>query len=412
MWWLIYRFLIFALFLTLLLLLGTFPSVICGLGPYLTFQFVAKFQVYKYENVQSHPSGVGISKMSATWEEVSLAKQDNRRELALQGKEISKRIDRNGLDTCIYQLVHLNYLEISGTTLSDLQTGLGNLENLTSLLLCNNKLSTVPAEIGNLKKLKILNVSNNALESLPKEVCSLAELDTLNLSMNKLAEIPEVKELTNLHIFNVSKNELSALPDGIFSVDLAHLSQILASDNQITELSEEIENLPHLNTLDLSNNKLNEVPSVLCICPKLKEINFKGNKFKDRRFGKLVEQCATKSILDYLQTIWKKENQKSGKAKDVDKKKKKKKKAKADDDEVDDIAKNMISILKFHTDSGVVIEVTPAVLSVRQYIVCCIVRDLDLQKTNNMFKNFITLQVRPSKIFWYLTLPYLAGVMY
>ena len=331
--------------------------------------------------------------MSSTWGEVSHAKHEKRRELVLQGKQISKRIDENGLDTGIYQLVDLNYLEISGTTLSDLQSGIGKLENLTSLLLCNNRLSSVPSEVGDLKKLKILNLSNNAIASLPDAVCNLKELDTLNLNMNKLSEMPSVKNLINLHVLNVSYNQLSALPEGIFDADLVHLSQILASDNQIEKLSEDIEILPHLNTLDLSNNKLTEVPSLLCICPKLKEINLKGNKFRDRRFGKLVEQRATKSVLDYLETIWKKENQKAGKGKEEGKKKKKKNKTKSEDDELEEIQKNMISILRFHSEAGLVIEVTPAVLSVRQYIVCCIVRNLDLQRSNNMFKNFITLQV-------------------
>ena len=332
--------------------------------------------------------------MSATWEEVTLAKQDKRRELVLQGKQISKRIEGNGLDTGIYQLVHLNYLEISSTSLSELQSGIGALENLTALLLCNNKLTAVPRDIGSLKKLKILNLSNNAIESLPDEIFGLSDLDTLNLSMNKLSELQAVNNLTNLHIFNASNNQLSSLPDGIFDATLVHLSQILASDNEITVLSEDVENLPHLNTIDLSNNKLTELPAVLCVCPKLKEVNFKGNKFKDRRFGKLVEQRAAKSVLDYLENIWKKENEKGGKGKEKDKKKKKKKtKAQMEEDELEEIQKNMISVLKFHTDAGVVIEIMPAVLTVRQYIVCCIIRNLDLQKTKQMFKNFITLQV-------------------
>ena len=332
--------------------------------------------------------------MSATWEEVSLAKQDKRRELVLQGKEISKRIEKNGLDTEIYQLVHLNYLEISSTSLAEFQSGVGALENLTALLLCNNKLTAVPQDIGNLKKLKILNLSNNAIDSLPQEIFGLSDLDTLNLSMNKITELPAVNSLTNLHVFNVSNNQLSSLPEGIFDAELVHLSQILASDNEITELSGDVENLSHLVTLDLSNNKLTELPAVLCVCPKLKEINFKGNKFKDRRFGKLVEQRGGKPVLDYLENIWKKENEKAGKGKEKDKKKKKKKtKAQMVEDEIEEIQKNMISVLKFHSDAGAVIEVMPVVLTVRQYIICCIVRNLDLQSTKTMFKNFITLQV-------------------
>ena len=176
----------------------------------------------------------------------------------------------------------------------------------------------------------------------------------MNLSLNEIEEIPSINRLKSLHIFNVSNNKLSNLPEGIYDANLVHLSQILAADNEIVELSSYIEDLPHLNSLDLSCNKLTEVPLQLCICPKLKELDLKGNKLKDRRFGKLVEQCAFKSIMDYLQTLWKKENQKAGKDKD---KKKRKKKSKKSDDDVEEVIKNMISVLRFWQDSSVVVEV-------------------------------------------------------
>jgi len=331
--------------------------------------------------------------MATAWEEVAQAGKEKRRELVLQGKEISKRIDKGGLDINIYRLVSLNYLEISGTTLSTIDSDVQKLENLTALVLCNNQLTNLPDEVGKLSKLKLLNVSNNKLESVPEIIGQLCELDTLNLGMNMLKSVPPVGSLKNLHIFNVSGNELEALPEGIFDSSLGHLSQIDAADNYITELGVEVNNLPHLNTLDLSNNKLTTVPTSLSLCAKLKELNMKGNKFKDRRFGKMVDQCQTKSVLEYLHNIWKKENQSSGKSGGKDKKKKKGKKAK---DEVEDIIKNMVSILRFDDDVGVEVKVTPQVLSVRQYIVCCIVRDL---KLDSKFKSFITLQVILDNLF-------------
>lgn len=325
----------------------------------------------------------------AAWEEVSVAKSEKRRELVLQGKTISERIDKNGIDTNIFKITTLNYLEISGTTLTSLESGVGELTSLTSLLLCNNKLTSVPSDIGKLVKLKILNLSNNHLESIPSEISLLSELDTLNVSMNRLTDLPSVEKLKCLHVFNAANNKLSSLPDGLFDAELVHLSQILASDNEIADLAPEVSDLPHLNVLDLSNNKLTAVSTSLSICPKLKELNLKGNKLKDRRFGKMVEQCQTKACLEYLHNIWKKENQKAGKgAKDGEKKKKKKGKKQ---DETEESEKDSISVKAFPKDNtGVEIKVLPAVLSVRQYIVCCVIRNLDL---SSKFKEFITLQV-------------------
>lgn len=326
--------------------------------------------------------------MAATWEEIVQAGKENRRELVLQGTEISKRLDKTGVDKALFNLVSLNYLEISSTTLTNLSSEVEKLDNLTALVLCNNQIKELPVEIGKLRKLKILNLSNNKLEALPNEIIQLVELDTLNLTMNCLTNVPDVGTLKNLHVINLSGNQLEALPGGIFEPSLEHLSHIDAADNKITELGAEVNELPHLNTLDLSNNKLTAVPSSLSQCAKLKELNLKGNKFKDRRFGKMVEQCPTKSVLEYLHNIWKKENQSSGKSGAKDKKKKKKKKGA--EEEEDTVIENMISVLRFDDESGVEVRVTPAVLSVRQYIVCCIVRGLEL---DSKFKSFITLQV-------------------
>ncbi|XP_052802354.1 leucine-rich repeat-containing protein 47-like [Mya arenaria] len=327
----------------------------------------------------------------AAWEEISQAVSENRRELVLQGATFSKRIEKSGLDERLYSLSCLNHLEISGTTLSTLKSDIEKLTGLTSLVLCNNHITSLPSSVGKLTKLKLLNVSNNQLEEIPDEIGQLTELDTLNLSMNKLTEIPSVSSMRNLHVINISSNKLTSLPEGIFDPELVHLSHIIASDNEITDLPVEVDNLPHLNVLDLSNNKLTDAPTSLSVCPKLKELNLKGNKFKDRRFGKMIEQCQTKSVLEYLHNIWKKENQKANKSGGKDKEKKKKKKGKKVDDI--EVIKNMMNILKFHADSGIVVTVNPSVLAVRQYIVCCVVRDLDLSGTGKL-KSFITQQTK------------------
>ncbi|KAK3595782.1 hypothetical protein CHS0354_025419 [Potamilus streckersoni] len=329
--------------------------------------------------------------MAATWPEVETAKKENRRELTLNGPDINKRIDESGFDNGVYDLVSLNFLDISGTSLSELKSDIGRLVNVTSLILCNNQLVSIPAEIGSLTKLKILNISNNRLKDLPESICSFPEIHTLNVSMNSLTSFPCVSALSSIHIFNISHNQLQTLPDGIYDRSLEHLSELHASSNQIAELSADISNLSRLSLLNLANNKLVDVPPELSMCTKLKELDVKGNKFKDRRFGKLVEQCQTKSLLDYLNNILKKEDQKSGKGKEK-KKRNKDKTAAEDDGDVEEL-KNMIEVLYFPSEKGLTITVTPAVLSVRPYIVCCIVRNINLQATNT-FKNFITLQTK------------------
>ncbi|KAK6190850.1 hypothetical protein SNE40_002626 [Patella caerulea] len=332
--------------------------------------------------------------MSFAWPEVSTARKEKRKELTLHGADINERIESGGLDEHIFKLNLLNYLDISKTCLPNLSESIGKLTELMRLSLGNNQLTTLPPTIGNLSKLKLLDLSNNKLESLPEELSQLTHLETLNLSVNKLTRIPLIGKLAALAIFDVSYNELTELPDGI-SENHEYLTQIRAGHNKLTELPEDLSNLVRLTTLDVSENKLKDLPLQLCECPKLKEFNGKGNCIGERRLAKMVDQGQFKVMMTYLSAELQKQKEREGKS-DKKSKSKKKKKGKDKDDEEIDLAKNMISVLRFplEDESGVTVSVQVPVVTVRPYIVCCIVRHLNLKKSLNMFKHFITLQTR------------------
>lgn len=325
--------------------------------------------------------------MAAPWPVVLLAKTENRRELKL-GKEVSKDIEERGLDPFVFKLGGLNFLEISNTCLSSLADELGNLTNLSNLVLQGNALKTLPGSIGNLSKLKFLDISHNKLETLPAELSKLSELQTLNALMNELTDFPDVSGLKALHILNVSHNKLTALPQGISDEDLAHLSQIVANNNVITTVPDDLSNLPHLNTLNLANNQIAELPNELSDCTRLKELTLSGNKIKDRKLTKFAEQNSLKQVMLFLAAAKQKADA-SGDKKDKKAKPKKKKKG---DKDVEEVAQNLMTVLRFPTADGLVVYVEPKVAAVRPYIVCCILRDLDFYQSNNMFKNFITRQ--------------------
>lgn len=120
------------------------------------------------------------------WPEIESTKSGNKRELKLHGAEISERIDKNGLDTSIFDLINLNLLNISDTSLKVLPPQLSNLTNLQTILLFGNELTELPQCIGKLDKLKVLDVSRNKLTSLPQELSELINLTTINLSNNEL----------------------------------------------------------------------------------------------------------------------------------------------------------------------------------------------------------------------------------
>ena len=86
------------------------------------------------------------------------------RELILTGDKFSKQIEEeNGINSLLFKISSINFLEISKTCLSHFPSQIELLNNLTNLLLIENKLTELPLAIGKLDKLKYLDVSYNNL---------------------------------------------------------------------------------------------------------------------------------------------------------------------------------------------------------------------------------------------------------
>ncbi|ESO95482.1 hypothetical protein LOTGIDRAFT_188753 [Lottia gigantea] len=331
--------------------------------------------------------------MASQWPEISTARKEKRKELTLQGSEISERIENEGLPKELFKL-NLNYLVISKTSLVELSDSISKISDLMRLCLPNNKLKSLPASIGSLTKLKLLDLSNNELECLPDELNTLLSLGTLNLSVNKLTKLPAIEGLTALTTFDVSYNQLEYLPDGMCE-NHDYLTEIKASHNNLVELPDGLNNLARLSTLDVADNKLKDIPFTLCECSKLKEFIGKGNTITERRLSKMVEQGQMKGMMSYLSTELQKKRALESKG-EKKPKPKKKKKAKVDDDDVEELTKDMINILHFpiSEENGITVSVQVPVITVRPFIVCCIVRKLNFKKSLAMFKHFITLQTK------------------
>ena len=333
------------------------------------------------------------------WVEIQKAAEENRHELVLTGPEVSERISKDGLDNKLFTLTSLNFLEISKTPLKSLPEDLGNLVGLTSLVLQNNQIEDLPGTIDKLIKLRTLDLAGNKLEEIPSQICTLTELESLNLSRNLLKDIPDVRHMNHLHILDVSHNKLQALPEGITSSSLTVLSQIFANNNEITELPEDLNDLPALKVFHIDDNKLSELPYELCQCLKLKELSFAGNKLKDKRLVRMAGQSKTKPVLDYINKTVPKKQQKEKETAAKEKKKakeisrKERKKNRKAEQEVEDLSLDVMKVLHFQEEEGICIQITDSVMNIRPHIVCCVVRDIDFSKSKNLFKRFIKLQV-------------------
>lgn len=106
--------------------------------------------------------------MSQNWTELIKQKP---RELILSGDKASKQFEEeNGLNSLIFKISSINFLEISKTCLSHLPSQVESLNNLTNLMLRDNNLTELPESICKLDKLKYLDVSNNKLSKFQYNV--------------------------------------------------------------------------------------------------------------------------------------------------------------------------------------------------------------------------------------------------
>lgn len=329
---------------------------------------------------------------SFSWEEVDAVQKEKKHELSLQGSSVNKRIETSGLDPQIFKLKNLNLLKIAGTPLETIPDSIGNLVNLTSLMLENNSLNSLPDSIGNLVSLKYVDISGNKLHTLPHTFSQLVNIQSLNATLNLLSSFPNVSNFKQLAYLYISKNKLTSLPEGICDPSLTLLSTIEAGDNEISSIPPEISNLVHLIKLDVSSNKLTSLPNELSECPKLKDVSINGNNLKDRKLLKLAEH-SSKALLNHLGVLLEKERiaTEGGSSKGKKDKKRKGRGNKGDKPEID---RDIIYVLQFESEKGLVITALPEVMSVRQYIVCCVMRNLDFNKSPNLYKRFIQLQTR------------------
>ena len=324
-----------------------------------------------------------------SWPEVKQAAEEHRYELVLNSSSVAERIDKYGLDRNIFQLDFLNFLQISNTKLLSLPEELGKLLNLKTLDLHRNSIEKLPASIGCLKELKNLDLSGNELQLLPAELGELTLLQTINVNCNKLTELPSVATLKNLSRLDVSHNQLIELPDGIY--ELEHLAEIDASNNQIAAIDANVSKLTSLKVLSLNVNKIELIPSELSECHKLKELHLQDNLIKDNRLVKLLKQCHTKAVLDYIATG----NEKGKAGRKGGKKGRNKTVSEGDNEENGDQATAtkvgpVVTVL-YSEDFKVLVHAS--VRDIRPYIVCTLVRNLDLTDVT-AFRKFINIQVQ------------------
>ncbi|XP_032838236.2 DISP complex protein LRCH3 isoform X7 [Tyto alba] len=119
------------------------------------------------------------------------------------------------------------------------------------------------------------DLSRNRLSELPAEACHFVSLESLNLYQNCIRYIPEaVLNLQSLTFLNISRNQLSTLPVHLCSLPLKVL---IASNNKLVSIPEEIGQLRQLTELDVSSNEIQTIPPQIGNLESLRDLNVRRN---------------------------------------------------------------------------------------------------------------------------------------
>ncbi|NXY14352.1 LRCH3 protein, partial [Atrichornis clamosus] len=130
------------------------------------------------------------------------------------------------------------------------------------------------------------DLSRNRLSELPAEACHFVSLETLNLYQNCIRYIPEaVLNLQSLTFLNISsdyfvfflsksRNQLSTLPVHLCNLPLKVL---IASNNKLVSIPEEIGQLRQLTELDVSCNEIQTIPPQIGNLESLRDLNVRRN---------------------------------------------------------------------------------------------------------------------------------------
>ncbi|MGF6096526.1 protein kinase [Pseudomonas sp. 18175] len=160
-------------------------------------------------------------------------------------------------------------------TLAQLKAG--QLAGITRLdLSCG--LTEFPQEIFELAdSLEILNLSGNALSSLPDDLHRLPHLRVLFCSDNRFTALPEcLGQCTKLSMIGFKANQISHVPAAALPPLLRWL---ILTDNQISQLPDELGHRPLLQKFMLAGNHLTHLPESLANCHNLELLRIASNRF-------------------------------------------------------------------------------------------------------------------------------------
>ncbi|XP_027752763.1 leucine-rich repeat and calponin homology domain-containing protein 1 isoform X1 [Empidonax traillii] len=184
-----------------------------------------------------------------------------------------------GLERALEEAAHSGGLNLSGRKLKEFPRSAAalshDLSDTVRADLSKNRLTEVPVELCHFVSLETLNLYHNCIKNIPDAIVNLQMLTYLNLSRNQLSSLPACLCGLPLKVLIASNNKLGSLPEEIGQ--LKQLMELDVSCNEITALPQQIGQLKSLKELNVRRNYLEVLPQELVHLPLVK-FDFSCNK--------------------------------------------------------------------------------------------------------------------------------------
>ncbi|NXV09917.1 LRCH1 protein, partial [Cettia cetti] len=184
-----------------------------------------------------------------------------------------------GLERALEEAAHSGGLNLSGRKLKEFPRSAAShshdLSDTVRADLSKNRLTEVPTELCHFVSLETLNLYHNCIKVIPDAIVNLQMLTYLNLSRNQLSSLPACLCGLPLKVLIASNNKLGSLPEEIGQ--LKQLMELDVSCNEITALPQQIGQLKSLKELNVRRNYLEVLPQELVQLPLVK-FDFSCNK--------------------------------------------------------------------------------------------------------------------------------------
>ncbi|XP_053906011.1 leucine-rich repeat and calponin homology domain-containing protein 1 isoform X1 [Cuculus canorus] len=184
-----------------------------------------------------------------------------------------------GLERALEEAAHSGGLNLSGRKMKEFPRSAAalshDLSDTVRADLSKNRLTEVPTELCHFVSLETLNLYHNCIKIIPDAIVNLQMLTYLNLSRNQLSSLPACLCGLPLKVLIASNNKLGSLPEEIGQ--LKQLMELDVSCNEITALPQQIGQLKSLKELNVRRNYLEVLPQELVQLPLVK-FDFSCNK--------------------------------------------------------------------------------------------------------------------------------------